>query len=459
MAEENNRLKPLPKKLEEDMKRLPVPSRYKPEPFDVNKVLDSSVENALFDDVFGPVVKKKDRKVKPEEKSSEFTTLLASRLADAEEENKSLRKKLAGSNLKITRLEEKVEELEDIVRAQEDSSNVELLKRVHHDNSRLQRQLMEMEQFLADYGMHWVGYSSDDVDVKERERKNSEEGSKLSPSASSLDFDIFSKKIDELNSLIGDEPTQVIKQNRGDHITAKFARLRELVDTVKITMYKNGLMIKRGPFRPVGTDSYVSFVADIMDGYFPSEFRESCPDGVVFDLVDKRNVVFRDDNTTESSHRQDQLKASQLIQKLPKTVIKDGDIVNVRNGVESKLLPDEVKSDTVLSNKPVFSGKNVFHLQTCAKVAIERGDDIDNEIITSVQVKWYNGSDIFILKMFGWEIVGNIKIAIVKHFGSDKCSYDDFVLRCAYPPCDVKEHLTLSEAKLVPSGTLHARLA
>ena len=210
---------PLPKKLQEDMKNV---SRYKPEPFNIENVLDTGVENALFDEVFGSVVKKSDRKESSETKSSDFTTVLASKLVDTEKENKALRNRLAMSNMKITRLEETIDELRDIVKTQISSENLEAIQHIRHDNTRLQRQLMEMEQFLADYGLNWVGYQ----DVPDGEeggeittKKEEEEKTEMHG------FDIFKKRIDELNSLISEEPAKVVTSSHGGGVKARFAHM------------------------------------------------------------------------------------------------------------------------------------------------------------------------------------------------------------------------------------------
>ena len=233
-------------------------------------------------------------------------------------------------------------------------------------------------------------------------------------------------------------------------------------------MYKNGLMIKRGPFRPAGSETFNSFIRDIFDGYFPDEFRESSPDGVLLEVTDKRLEYFKDDTSTESSNRQGEMKANQLLDRLPKTVIKGGDIVSVRDDISSKLNGEEKSSDSVQLPKKtepsnhIQSGKQVIHLPTRAKLMIQNDADSVDDVITSIQVKWHDGKYVFILKMFGNDLVNDIKEAIIDYFNDEK-SYKrmdipDFKVRCAYPPRDLLEDITLSEAKLVPNATLHSKL-
>lgn len=212
----------LPKKLEDDLSKM---SRYKPTPFNIDDVLTTSVENALFDDVFGSVVKKGERK--GESKSSDFTALLASKLADTEKENKALRNRLAMSNMKITRLEESLQEMKDVAKTQghnnSSTDSFEAMHQIRHDNSRLQRQLMEMEQFLADYGLNWVGYSEgeqqEEAEAEAGQRDDAEEREE-----EMHNFDLFKKRVDELNALIAEEPAKVVTTSGGGgNVKARFA--------------------------------------------------------------------------------------------------------------------------------------------------------------------------------------------------------------------------------------------
>ena len=91
------------------------------------------------------------------------------------------------------------------------------------------------------------------------------------------------------------------------------------METVKVVYYKNGLLVKRGPFRSADSKSYKTFVDDILDGYFPSEYKDEYPDGVIFDLLDKHWYEYEPGCGDEVEGR---MTASQLSQRLPKTVLR-----------------------------------------------------------------------------------------------------------------------------------------
>jgi UBX domain-containing protein 11 len=101
-------------------------------------------------------------------------------------------------------------------------------------------------------------------------------------------YDMIFNNIKELNSLLEfDEP----KIHEYATNKAKF----QINDyTIKLTMYKNGLMLYDGPFRSFAEGITRKFCIDLMDGYYPSELQEKYPEGVKFDLVDKRDIYFSD---------------------------------------------------------------------------------------------------------------------------------------------------------------------
>ena len=93
------------------------------------------------------------------------------------------------------------------------------------------------------------------------------------------------------------------------------ARLAE-APRVPLSLFSDGFMLWRGPFRsvvpakaatvavgdpPVLTGpsaselrSNQSFLADLLDGFFPSEFRQDHPDGVVLDLHDHSGREYKE---------------------------------------------------------------------------------------------------------------------------------------------------------------------
>lgn len=49
-----------------------------------------------------------------------------------------------------------------------------------------------------------------------------------------------------------------------------------------LKFYKNGVSVNGGPLRSYNDPTAISFIRDILDGYFPSELQQEYPDGVPF---------------------------------------------------------------------------------------------------------------------------------------------------------------------------------
>jgi hypothetical protein len=212
---------------------------------------------------------------------------------------------------KQVRLAEKDEEIERLQR------EIHLLKRpgatgrnsqadLTTENRRLQKKIKEMEKFLEDYGLIWVGeqdphnvedtQTDENDEVEEEILPSYEESTSSSPvTMSDEDFDLLIRKIQELNALINQNEgtcTFVADRSKGN---GKFHRLvPSKVDHIPCTIYLNGLFLKRGPLRSFEEPSTQDFIKDILDGFFPTDFKDEFPQGVIFDIQDKRKETYED---------------------------------------------------------------------------------------------------------------------------------------------------------------------
>ncbi|NXS94938.1 UBX11 protein, partial [Jacana jacana] len=87
-----------------------------------------------------------------------------------------------------------------------------------------------------------------------------------------IDFDLILEKVKDLNVLAGEGISQI------EH-TPGGARLRQ-PKPLPLTLYRNGIVMFNGPFRPYEDPSTQQCLQDIMDGYFPSELQLRYPDGI-----------------------------------------------------------------------------------------------------------------------------------------------------------------------------------
>ena len=111
-----------------------------------------------------------------------------------------------------------------------------------------------MEQFLADYGLIWVGSQSDEEDSDSESLSDGEETSQK------YDLEKIVKNVKDLNILGGEGRSLVETKNGASQIVPK-------APSLKLTIYENGILLGDGPFR--FTSQAEHFLNDIRDGYFP----------------------------------------------------------------------------------------------------------------------------------------------------------------------------------------------
>ena len=306
-----------------------------------------------------------------------MVTAMASRLRAAEAQLKSLREDCKIKDRLIYDLQKNLTELNaggnphDRPRT---APSQEIPQRCNGDlvmmkeaNARLRLQLEEMHQFLADYGLKWVGGDNKMLTPEPQSVKQPVQG----PEA--LGFELNMQKIiahaKELNGITG--------QKR----LAKHGPIRQFenLPEVCITFYNDGLLVRNGPARAYAMKESRLLVRDLIDGYFPFEFKADFPDGVKLVIIDKlkescvqvRKSSFegvgysldsgliippsiqKDPDTSADLAGIRALRArhggvapqhlQSFLQKLPQSVIVGGEVVNVRTGI------------TDVSQKPAIS--------------------------------------------------------------------------------------------------------
>lgn len=393
------------------------------------------------------------------------------RLTQAEQQLKASQTKLIEKDKKIHILEEKAKLLEK-ARGYNSDTITELERKCR----RLQTQVFQMEEFLADYGMIWVG--DDHAESAEHTPRQSPEGrhshqgvwkpdsSLVSDSRTefAMDFDCVLNNIRELNILAGEGCSDITRTKDG-------ARLK-VRDPVPLCLYSNGILMFDGPFRPYSDPMTQQCMQDIMDGFFPSELQIRYPDGVPLEVQDKRDVVFEDKRTAllfpgtgqsligdEDSSKtlkvetkppeQRQQSVDQFLSRLPQSVIKEGKIIDVRSGVANVIKGVSGHSDIKVLETPVLQD---------IKSRSEKSSDSSRPQsgkaqATTLRIKSETGEVTYILKMKFTDTVGDVRRHIDAERSSDALPY---AIKTSFPN-QVYDNpsLTLQECGLVPNATLH----
>ncbi|KAK3098430.1 hypothetical protein FSP39_019390 [Pinctada imbricata] len=364
--------------------------------------------------------------------------------------------------------------------------------------------------FLADYGMIWVGEKSDPKsevynDTSSTQSSGSEEEEYWRPATSlsshndtpdfTMEFNKVLENIKDLNVLAGEGVSKVQHTTDG-------ARLK-MPDAVPLTLYANGIVMYSGPFRPYNDPSTQQCMQDIMDGYFPTELQKRYPDGVPFAI--SRDVTFktkRQDLFTGSGqvlggetkpsrlvedvkhsgadrYRQSSSKATaiapantpeitpentkiiseipgrkmtvgQFLDKLPKSVIKGGKVIDIRSSI----------GDTLSGGQKESTGVTV--VETDSVLDMKKRLDEDESIrpltprnITTLRIKAETGNHTYILKMKFHETIGDLRKYINMQRGRGPNPYD---IMSAYPnKVYSDESATLESCGLTPNAVLHLR--
>lgn len=212
---------------------------------------------------------------------SELLTSMGRKLQELEQQLKAQNEELLSKEQKILALEDLVQTL------QQHQSNTARQEELETQCIQLQRQVGEMERFLSDYGLQWVGEPMDQENsegkiISESDERDWMKAKKFWKPGDSfvppeVDFDRLLASLQDLSELVVEGEAQVTPVPGG-------AQFRTL-EPIPLKLYRNGIMMFDGPFRPFYDPSTQRCLRDILDGFFPSELQRLYPDGVPFKVT------------------------------------------------------------------------------------------------------------------------------------------------------------------------------
>ncbi|KAH9496242.1 UBX domain-containing protein 11 [Bulinus truncatus] len=452
--------------------------------------------------------------------NSELMRLMMNKLTLLEQKTKAQETELKNKDRQIHILEDKLKIME---KACKDNTNTNSMKDLETHCLLLQQQVHEMETFLAEYGMVWVGengnsisnvYLPESVDDEDDENITNTSIRSYSPDNSiassnpfgiwrqdvslpssqapfNIDFNLLIENIKDLNVLAGEGVAQIKKTADGARFTVP--------EPIQLTIYANGILMFDGPFRPYSDSKTRQCVQDLLDGYFPSELQQRYPDGVPFVITDLRGthfqpkaspVIFSGEGQMLGgeikpsrlirTHRRDSsnklqvpsprtsaissdekqvttittklprkpLTQSQFINKLPKSVIKDGKVIEIRDSVAKTLMGQDS------SVKPVITLDNMDAQAHPSAEGPPTGPHSQNSKYTTLRILTENGEQTLIVKMRFDETIGDLRKYLDKH-RPPKVPYD---IISTFPNKIHKNNtLTLEASDLTPNAVLHLK--
>ncbi|XP_077006856.1 UBX domain-containing protein 11 isoform X2 [Tamandua tetradactyla] len=388
------------------------------------------------------------------------------KLQDLEQQVKSQTAEMLSKDQKILALEDLVQNL------QQHQGVVTLQRQEELEKMcmQLQRQVGEMERFLNDYGLQWVGEPMDQEGLKVK--ADSEEGERewmttkkfWKPGDSvvppEVDFDRLLASLKDLSELVVEGETQVTPVPGG-------AQLRVL-EPIPLKLYRNGIIMFDGPFRPFYDPSTQRCLRDILDGFFPSELQRLYPDGVPFQVSDLRHQVYPEDGLgsfpgeghvvgwqrmlkvpDRMEDSDSRMTAEKFLNRLPKCVIRQGKVIDIRGPIRDTLqncCPLPARIQEIIVDTPALAAE---------RERSQKFPGTPAPPLSTLRIKSQNGEQTFLLMMRPEDTVGDVRALLAKARAVDAAACEIF---STFPPTVYDDNaLTLQDAGLVPNAALLLR--
>ncbi|NXR02089.1 UBX11 protein, partial [Sagittarius serpentarius] len=332
----------------------------------------------------------------------------------------------------------------------------------------LQTQVWEMERFLNDYGLIWVGERHEQLEDLESLKDEEElpartlwQPGEAVVSKHQIDFDLILEKVKDLNVLAGEGISQIEHRPGG-------AQLRQ-PELLPLTLYQNGIVMFNGPFRPYEDPSTQQCLQDIMDGYFPSELQMRYPDGIPLQVTDRRDVVFRVRDLpgsfpghgqvvghSKSSEVQETteipgpiLSLEQFLKKLSKSSKHGGEDIGVQDSARAA----QQGSDGVRSSREILVETTRLSALERVKTAEEAEASVSD--VCTLRIKSESGEQSYIVKMLFTETIGDLRQHLAHARGGDSDSYE---IISTFPQRVYADNSrSLQECGLIPNASLLLR--
>ena len=477
---------PLPAELDAALNAAPRFKKSSVVPQTIESADPRAFERQLLDDVLGGR-RRTPRPPRAAAAAAPVADLLAGpKLSGLERENRALREQASAHDRELSELRKENAQLDSAVESAA-PGGVEQLRVMR----RLQRQIHEMEGFLADYGLVWVGGGEDDEDDESTVAPDAAEagapkaGGAAEPArprparrgrAHRGEFRPLMRRVRELNTVVEADRMRMVR----DGNKARF----ELPPSEKITVFRNGLMVREGPFRPFSATSAQQVVRDICDGFFPTEFKERYPAGVPLDVRDRRHDVFEHADAADGTQTvafsgaghqlgrkvktlADMGSAAMelpggggrgLLRRLPPSVVHNGRVVDIRANVRKRLDAAAPPRDdpSAASNARVADTPALHALQQCVEddetgARAVLANDAHSQI-TSLQVRVDGDGGRILFKMRFGDTVGALRHEIDKVRNATSA----YEIRTAFPNRAYSDAAqTLLDAGLTPSANVH----
>jgi len=175
-------------------------------------------------------------------------------------------------------------------------------------------------------------------------------------------------------------------------------------------------------------------------------FREDPP------TKKKKNPGIREEPPTEKMS-----DPGTVLGRVPKVVIRNGEVIQVRSDLEKRL---RGTSCSPTRERPTPNAVVTIETEASRWLESQSTEEAKSSIasgrgaVVRLQVRWLDRSKL-VVPMFETQTIGDLRQLLVTHGTSLGEDVDMFEIRNAYPQRLLNDALTLTEAGLVPNGTVH----
>ncbi|GHP06558.1 UBX domain protein 11 [Pycnococcus provasolii] len=233
-------------------------------------------------------------------------------------------------------------------------------KRLRRLNQRAWAQVFELKQFLRDYGMVWVGGDENDDEEEDGDEGDHQAAQKQENSLPPFKFDFAAliRKADDLSHATGIGEADIKAKDGKARVVAPHP--------IELEVYEDGVRlsgVKASPnFLPFTEKESRAVVEDILDGYYPYVIKDEYPNGAAIKIIDRTwrrgadassfhafqgagNRVGRKSaanihdlhTVAEEEAGERPLSRGRFLAQLPKAVVRNGKVVDVRGAVNDVL--------------------------------------------------------------------------------------------------------------------------
>lgn len=368
--------------------------------------------------------------VKSKPQDSDLLCQMAQKLGKVEKICEVQRKELKEKAELIQKQNKEIQMLKTIASPE----HVADFQKVEEENQKLKLKIGDMEKFLADYGLKWVGNApagTFDMGSLMQDLPGADLLYKYHL-PNEIDIAVIERRIQELNMIAEKDAARWVAQGAVHRFKAP--------ESVCITFFKNGLVMQGYPFRPYSSNQAQSLLSDILDGYFPYDLKKKFPDGVPLRSVDKTTEMFKANGGMQGVNDPSLglLSKDQFLAQLPENVIRNGEVISVREDIAM-----------------VFANQKIGTVKVNTHVDAIIAENSDFKEFTTLRIKTETGQRNLIIFMLYNDTLGNLKILLDKN-RENKAPYE---LRSTFPAkvFDFQDKRTLSELELIPNFALALR--